>query len=107
MTVSAHLQIDISSPIAILRLIHLHLDLFALHRQPHPHPNRLGRADRLGRKGARVIAHDAEDVFPLDAHVFDVFWKVGGVDDEAVRERKCVGRTCGDAISTASLDAPF
>lgn len=103
MTVSARLQIDVPGPIAILRLIHLHLDLFTLHRQPDPHPNRLGRANRLGRKGARIVAHDAEDVFPLDAHVLDVFWKVGRVDDEAVRERECVGRTSGDAVSATSV----
>jgi hypothetical protein len=65
-------------------VINLDLDLLTLHRQPAPHPDRLTRANRPGREGARGITDDTEDILALEADVLDVFGKVGGVDDEAV-----------------------
>jgi hypothetical protein len=79
-----HLQIDTSSPISILRAIHLHFHLFTLHRQADPHPNRLGRTNRPRRERTGIVTDDTEDVLALDADILDVFGKVGGVDDESV-----------------------
>lgn len=92
------LEIHIPGPIPILRLINLNFHLLTLHRQPAPHPNRLTRADRAHREGPRWIANDSEDVFSLQADVFDLFGEIRGVDDEPIGQGEGVGRAGGDAV---------